>query len=36
MEQMHHGKSKGEDFAAFFKNLGEISLLILALIPFAN
>jgi len=38
MEQMHHGKSKGEVFAAFSSNLGEnkISLLIVASTSSAN
>jgi len=39
MEQMLHGKSKGEGFAAFFRKLrgkAKISLLIVALISSAN
>jgi len=39
MEQMLHGKSKGEDFAAFFQEIkgeAKISLLIVASISSAN
>jgi len=37
MEQMIHGKSKGEDFCSLFQELkGKISSLIVTLLSFAN